>query len=189
MYAMSFGKRAPVSAPMRAAPAAPIKGASAEQDAMIEELRAMARKGGSSAPKVHGTVNGRLVNESDPVLARREGVADANDVRRSDYWASNILGNLSAIIGVAGGVALGFSPQGVIGFMFIVWGLTAVATGRMMKSDKWSSRVFMGNAARLAGLGVMATGAWFIYMGWNEPALLSHFVPGYEAPTGGWFGK
>jgi hypothetical protein len=179
---MSFGKRAVAGASV-----APV--ASPEQDALVAELRALARKSGASAPKVHGTVDGRLVNENDPVLANREGVVDARDVRRSDYWASNILGNLSAVMGVAGGVALGFSPQGVIGCMFILWGLTAVATGRMMKSNEVSSRVFMGNAARLAGLGVIATGAWFIYQGWNAPALLSHFIPDYEAPMGGLFGK
>ncbi|MGQ0532129.1 MAG: hypothetical protein ACT4OF_05470 [Caulobacteraceae bacterium] len=159
----------------------------------MAELRAMARKGGANAPKLHGTVSGRLVNErgpgADPVLANREGVADARDVRRSDYWASNALGNLSAIIGVAGGVAIGFSAQGVIGFMFVIWGLTAVATGRMMKSNKSSERVFMGRAARLAGAGAMLTGAWFIYQGWSEPAVLSYFVPEYEAPMGGLFGK
>jgi hypothetical protein len=188
---MSFGKRASAGAPAQTARATPA--ATAEQDALVAELRAMARKSGARGPKVHGTVSGRLVNESgpgaDPVLANREGVADARDVRRSDYWASNILGNLSAIIGVAGGLALGFSPQGVIGFMFIVWGLTAVATGRMMKSNKSEERVFMGRAARLAGLGMIATGAWFVYQGWSEPAALSYFMPDYEAPMGGWFGN
>jgi len=186
---MSFGKRAAASAAMETP--ASRRPPSPEQNALVEELRAIARKTGVSAPKSHGAVDGRLVNESgpgaDPVLARREGVADARDVRRSDYWASNILGNLSAIVGVAGGVALGFSPQGVIGCMFILWGLTAVATGRMMQSDRWSSRVFMGHAARLAGLGVIATGAWFIYQGWSEPALLGYFIPDYETP--GWVGK
>ena len=180
---MSFGKRAVAGAAVTLAPASP------EQDALVAELRAMARTSGASAPKAYGTVDGRLVNENNPALAKHEGVVDARDVRRSDYWASNILGNLSAVIGVAGGLALGFSPQGVIGCMFILWGLTAVATGRMMKSDETSSRVFMGNAARLAGLGVIATGAWLVYQGWNEPALLSQFLPDYEAPMGGLFGK
>jgi hypothetical protein len=182
---MSFGKRAPAGATI-ARPAS-LPAAAPVNEALVDELRAMARKSGANPIKVHGTVNGRLVNEggpnADPVLASREGVADARDVRRSDYWSSNILGNLSAVVGVAGGVALGFSPQGVIGFMFILWGLTAVATGRMMKSNNYDSRVFMGRAARLAGLGVIATGAWFIYQGWSEPALLSHFMPGYEPPA------
>jgi hypothetical protein len=191
---MSFGKRAMAGAAMRAtATAAPFKAASPEQDALIEELRAMARKGGSSKPTFRGTVSGKLVNDSgpdaDPVLAGREGVADARDVSRADYWSSNILGNVSAVIGVAGGLALGFAPQGVIGFMFIVWGLTAVATGRMMQSGKFNSRVFMGNAARLAGLGVIATGAFLIYQSRAEPALIGQFIPDYEAPMAGLFGK
>lgn len=189
---MSFGKRAPAGAAMRTAAApAPLRAASPEQDKLIEELRAMARKGGASMPKVRGTVSGKLVNESgpdaDPVLANREGVTDAGNVSRSDYWASNLLGNVSAVLGVAGGLALGFPPQGVIGCMFILWGLTAVATGRMMQSGKYSSNVFMGNAARLAGLGVIATGAFLIYQSRGEPALIGQFIPGYEAPYADWF--
>jgi hypothetical protein len=192
---MSFGKRAPSGATARSAqvPAPMQAGASPERDALIAELRAMARQGGAKAPTVHGTVNGRLVNEhgpdADPVLVEREGVADARDVRRSDYYASSALGNLSALIGVAGGAAIGFSAQGVIGFMFIVWGLTAVATGRMMQGKAFAERIFMGRAARLAGLGVIATGAWFIYQGWSEPAVVSYFWPDYEAPAGALFGK
>jgi hypothetical protein len=197
---MSFGKRAAASPSSFASAAAGgrrvVQGGAApatERDALVAELKAMARSGGSKPKKHHGTVTGRLVDEhgpnADPVLAQREGVADGGEVRRSDYYASSALGNLSAIIGVAGGAALGFSPQGVIGFMFIVWGLTAVATGRMMQGKAFQERIFMGRAARLAGLGVILTGAWFIYQGWPEPALISYFMPNYEAPVGGLFGK
>lgn len=186
---MAFGKRvSSVDSPSLGGGAKAPHNAS-ERDALVAELRAMARAGGKKQSKQHGTVTGKLVNEhgpdADPVLAQREGVANAGDVRRADYWASNILGNLSAVIGVAGGLALGFAPQGVIGFMFIVWGLTAVATGRMMQSNKLDSRVFMGRAARLAGLGTIAMGAWFIYQGWSQPALIGYFVPEYEPPFGG----
>ncbi len=154
---------------------------SQQREALVAELRAMARARPAEAQVYHGSVSGRPVNEhgpnANPVLADREGVASAGDVRRADYYASSALGNLSAIIGVVGGVALGFSAQSTLGFTFVVWGLTAVATGRMMQGKAFFERIYMGRAARLAGLGVVLTGAWLLYQGWSAPSVLGYFSP------------
>jgi hypothetical protein len=114
--------------------------------------------------------------------AQREGIAPGCDVPRADYYASSALGNLSAIIGVAGGLALGFSPQGVLGFMFIVWGLTAVATGRMMHGKAFRERIYMGRAARPAGLALIVGGGFLIARGWSEAPLLGYFIQDFKPP-------
>lgn len=197
---MAFGKRVTAAGQQAAAPANVSRTAEAagplsrqQQQALIAELSAMARAGAPKAEKYRGTVSGRMVNEhgqnANPVLAEREGVADAGEVRRADYYASSALGNLSAIVGVAGGVAAGLSAQASIGFMFVIWGLTAVATGRMMQGKAFVERIYMGRAARLAGLVVILTGVWFIAQGWSAPAVLGYFIADYEAPVRGIFGK
>lgn len=206
---MAFGKRGTSPAPQAAArvvqaaharsqadpaPSQHKTALSAQQrETLVDELSELARRGAPESEKIHGTVSGRIVNEhgenANPTLTQREGVVSASEARRSDYYASSALGNLSAIIGVVGGVAAGLSPRAAVGFMLIVWGLSAVATGRMMQTRAFSERVYMGRAARLAGLAVMITGAWFIANGWSEPPALSHFITDYEAPVRNLFGR
>ncbi|MBL8550175.1 MAG: hypothetical protein JNJ73_09315 [Hyphomonadaceae bacterium] len=153
----------------------------------------MARQtGAQKADAVRGSVGGRLVRESgpdaDPVLAMGEGVADGRDVRRADYWSSNLLANFSALIGFGGGLAIGLSAQAAIGFMLVVWGLTAVATGRMMIPRRFmGSKVYLGRAARLTGLGIVALGAFMLVRYGAEPSPFAGVVPDYDPPLGRFF--
>lgn len=204
---MSFGKRVsgaslqPAPAPatsgfgrarVTAAPSpASAKAASAadrDQDKLVAELRAMARAGGTKTEKIESTIGGKLVKESgpgaNPVLVERNGVARADEVRRSDYYASSAVSNLCGLVGLVGGVALGLSPQATLGATFVMLGLGGVATGRMLRGRAFSERVYMGASARLAGVGVMIMGGFLIYMGWRDPSVLGMISPDYAKAVG-----
>ena len=135
---------------------------SADREALIDELRIVARTGASGDNKESGTISGGIAEDNGddghPTLVKRDGMISAYDALRSDYWIGSASANLPALVGVGGGAWIGLSIHGAVGLAIVLWGLVSAATGRLLIGKSMREQIFLGTTARLLGLLIAGAG-------------------------------